>query len=290
MSKTATEFQRREMSRMYRGKEIFKPMNTGWIDEHVACVREWVANIFFYRKDGTTIMIDAGYNYDRLAEKMSWLGIDPKSIRNILITHQDTDHVGAVEADSPGLFRDARLYVGEIENRYLTGEVRRRVIYHLYKLPQVTILNPKTLLRDGQILNIDGIKIKCFLVPGHTWGHIVYLIDDKYLFTGDTIWLGADGGYSFIAALAEDNKLAVRSLAALETKLRERGLHPLFITGHTGWTDDFAFAFAHRDKLCSPFGKRVHDPAAPYDAYDEADDTAENAHKGFLPKVSTRLG
>ena len=193
MSKKATEFQRREMSRMYRGKEIFKPMNTGWIDEHVACVREWVANIFFYRKDGTTIMIDAGYNYDRLAEKMSWLGIDPKSIRNILITHQDTDHVGAVEADSPGLFRDARLYVGEIENRYLTGEVRRRVIYHLYKLPQVTILNPKTLLRDGQILNIDGIKIKCFLVPGHTWGHIVYLIDDKYLFTGDTIWLGADG-------------------------------------------------------------------------------------------------
>ena len=131
-----------------------------------------------------------------------------------------------MEADSPGLFRDARLYVGEIENRYLTGEVRRRVIYHLYRLPQVTILNPKTLLRDGQILNIDGIKIECFLVPGHTWGHIVYLIDDKYLFTGDTIWLGADGGYSFIAALAEDNKLAVRSLAALETKLRERGLHP----------------------------------------------------------------
>ena len=77
MSKKATEFQRKEMSRMYRGKEIFKPLNTGWIDENVACVREWVANIFFYRKGDTTIMIDAGYNYDRLAEKMSWLGIDP---------------------------------------------------------------------------------------------------------------------------------------------------------------------------------------------------------------------
>ena len=71
MSKKATEFQRREMGGMSRGKEILKPMNTGWIDEHVACVREWVANIFFYRKDGTIIMIDAGYNYDRLAEKMS---------------------------------------------------------------------------------------------------------------------------------------------------------------------------------------------------------------------------
>ena len=77
MSKEATEFQRKSMSRMYRGKQIFKPTNTGWIDDHVASVREWVANIFFYRKGDATIMIDAGYNYDRLAEKMSWLGIDP---------------------------------------------------------------------------------------------------------------------------------------------------------------------------------------------------------------------
>ena len=53
MSKKATEFQRKAMSRMYRGKEIFKPLNTGWIDENVACVREWVANIedhFKYRQ------------------------------------------------------------------------------------------------------------------------------------------------------------------------------------------------------------------------------------------------
>ena len=141
MSKKATEFQRKAMSRMYRGKEIFKPLNTGWIDENVACVREWVANIFFYRKGDTTIMVDAGYNYDRLAEKMGWLGIDPKSIHHILITHQDTDHVGAVEADSPGLFQNAKLYIGEIENRYLTGEAHRKVIYRLYKLPQVTIHN-----------------------------------------------------------------------------------------------------------------------------------------------------
>ncbi len=285
MSKQATEFQKKEMSRMYRGKEIFKPLNTGWIDEHVACVREWVANIFFYRKDGTTIMIDAGYNYERLEEKMGWLGIDPRSIRHILITHQDTDHVGAVEADSPGLFRNAALYIGETENRYLTGETRRRVIYHLYKLPQVTINNEKVLLKDGEVLYIDGVRVESFLVPGHTWGHMVYLIDNKYLFTGDTIWFGADGGYSFISALAEDNRLAVKSLAALERKLRERGLRPYFITGHTGWTDNFAFAFAHRDELCSPFKKRAHDPAAPYDAYDESDDTEDGARSGFLPSV-----
>ena len=285
MSKKATEFQKRAMSRVYRGKEIFKPLNTGWIDEHVACVREWVANIFFYRKGSTTIMIDAGYNYDRLAEKMNWLGIAPASIRHILITHQDTDHIGAVEADSPGLFKNAKLYTGEIENRYLTGEVRRRVLYHLYKLPPVAIKNEKRLLHDGEVLDIDGIKIECFLVPGHTWGHMVYLIDDKYLFTGDALWFGVDGGYSFIDALAEDNELSMRSLEELEQKLRKRGLRPVFITGHTGWTDNFDFAFAHRDKLCSPFKKKPHDPSAPYDAYDESDDTEENAKSGYLKGV-----
>ena len=256
-----------------------------WSADNVACVREWVANIFFYRKGDTTIMIDAGYNYDRLAEKRSWLGIDPHSIRHILITHQDTDHVGAVEADSPGLFQNAKLYISEIENRYLTGEVRRRVIYHLYKLLQVTINNEKVLLHDGEVFDIDGIRIECFLVPGHTWGHMVYLVDGKYLFTGDTIWFGADGGYSFISALAEDNKLAVKSLALLEKKLKKRGLHPLFITGHTGWTDNMEFAFAHKNELCSPFKKRVHDPNALYDAYDESDDTEENSKNGYLKGV-----
>ena len=258
---------KKEMSKLYRGKEIFKPLNTGWVDDHVACAREWVANVFFCRKGDTTIMIDAGYNYDRLEEKMRWLEIDPESIRHILITHQDTDHVGAVEADSPDLFREATLYFGEIENKYLTGEMRRKVIYHLYKLPRVTIPNEKVLLKDGQIIYIDGIKIESFLVPGHTRGHLVYLIDDRYLFTGDTIWFGADGGYSFISSLAEDNKLAVQSLAELERKLRERGLRPMILTGHSGWTEDFKFAFAHKDKLCSTFKKRVPDPTAPYDAW-----------------------
>lgn len=114
---------------------------------------------------------------------------------------------------------------------------------------------------------------------------MVYLVDDKYLFTGDTLWFGADGGYSFISSLAEDNRLAMKSLAALEAKLQSRRLHPLFLTGHTGWTDNFDFAFAHKDKLCSPFKKRVPDPAAPYDAYDESDDTEERAKHGFLKGV-----
>ena len=229
-------------------------------------------------------MIDAGYNYERLAEKMGWLDINPASIKHILITHQDTDHVGALEPDSERLFKDATIYLSEIENRYMTGEVRRKVIHGLYKLPMVKCGNEKILLVDGQILDIEGIKVECILVPGHTWGHMVYLIDDEYLFTGDTLWFGADGGYSFISTLAESNKLSVQSLEKLEANLKRRNGRIKIITGHTGWTDDLEFAFRHRTELCAPFKKRMHDPDAPYDGYEESDDTEAKARSVILKK------
>ena len=286
MSKKDSEFQVKIMSFLFRGKEIFKPLNTGFIDERVSCIREYVANIYFYTKGGYTIMIDAGYNYDGLEEKMSWLDISPKDIKEILITHQDTDHVGAIEKGSDGLFSESTIYIGRIENEYLEGRKRRKVFWGLYKLPQIYIDNKKVLIDDGQVFYIENIKIEAFLVPGHTWGHLVYLIDDTYLFTGDTIWFGADGGYAFLNTLAEDRKLQMKSLKRLEEILRKRKLKLKIVTGHTGWTDDIDFAFAHTDEICNSLRRKpkVHDPKAPYDGFDERDDTEANARNGFLDK------
>lgn len=284
MSKNDSRFQVKFMSFMFKGKEIFKPLNTGFIDDRVSCIREYVANIYFYSKDGHTIMIDAGYNYDRLAEKMQWLGINSKDIKEILVTHQDTDHVGAIEQGSDELFRDATIYIGNIENEYLEGRKHRKVFWGLTTLPQVIIDNPKILIEDGQIFYIGNIKIEAFLVPGHTWGHLVYLVDDCYLFTGDTLWLGADGGYAFLNTLAEDRKLQCQSLQRLKEILVKRNLQLKIITGHTGWTDDFDFAFVHIDEICNSMRRKpkVHDPKAPYDGFDESEDTEENARSGYL--------
>lgn len=289
MSKEESNFQEKFMSWFFRGKGIFKPLNTGYIDDHVRCIREFSANIFFYTKNDTTIMIDAGYNYSRLEEKMQWLELAPEDIHHILLTHQDTDHVGAVESDSALLFEHAQLYIGEIENQYLTGEKYRKVYYGLETLPKVTIENPIKLLQDGDVLYIEDIKIECILVPGHTWGHLVYLIDDAYLFTGDTLWLGADGGYSFLNVLAENNKLAKKSLAMLKENLKSRHLNPIIITGHTGYTDDFDFAFAHINKSCNAWVKqKPRDENAPYDAYDETDDIPQNVKNCRLPKQKSQ--
>lgn len=51
----------------------------------------------------------------------------------------------------------------------------------------------------------------------------------------------------------------------------------MVITGHIGWTDDLDFAFAYRDRVCNAWvWQKPHDPDAPYDAYDESEDTEEN--------------
>ena len=284
MSKNDSRFQVKFMSFMFKGKEIFKPLNTGFIDDRVSCIREYVANIYFYTKDGHTIMIDAGYNYDRLAEKMQWLHINPKEIKEILVTHQDTDHVGAIEQGSDELFSDATIYIGKVENEYLEGHKHRKVFWGLTTLPQVVIDNQKVLIEDGQVFYIGNIKVEAILVPSHTWGHLVYLIDDAYLFTGDTIWFGADGGYAFLNTLAEDRKLQCQSLQRLKEILEKRNLQLKIITGHTGWTDDFTFTFAHIDEICNSLRRKpkVHDPKAPYDGFDESEDTEENARSGYL--------
>ncbi len=283
MKKKDPQFQDSVLSRICRNTGIFKPLHTGRIDEHVRCVREKNVNLFFYTKNGTTLMIDAGYRHGRLKEKMRWLDIDPAEIRCILLTHQDMDHIGGLEADSDGLFRKADVYLSEIEDSYLRGRARRRALYGHYALPQAKIENRKVLFQDKEVLELAGIRVECLLAPGHTWGHTAYLIDDRYLFTGDALWLGPDGGTSFLSAMAEDNELAKRSLVRLKTILQERGLRPEIITSHSGWSDDPDFAFAHIERACSSFRKqKPHDPAAPADGYDEKDDTEENARHRLL--------
>lgn len=122
---------------------------------------------------------------------MNWPDINPKCINEILITHQDTDHVDGIEIDSDNLFKESKIYIGKVENEYLEGRKRRKVYWGLYKLPHVNIANKKFLIDDEEVFYIKNIKVEAFLVPGHTCGHLVYLIDDTYLFTGDAIWFGA---------------------------------------------------------------------------------------------------
>ena len=55
---------------------------------------------------------------------------------------------------------------------------------------------------------------------------------------------------------------------------------------NTGWSDDLSFVFAHRDQVCSSMNKqKPHDPNAPYDGYDEHEDTEYNARNCRLERA-----
>ena len=150
----------------YRGKEVFKPLNTGVIDEHVKCLREYIANIFFYTKNGTTIMIDAGYNYPRLKEKMAWLNLNPADIRHILITHQDTDHVGAVEKDSDllnGFVLVLFLIAGEADTPCIIGLAVLALLAELIRY----LLGYET--RKGVRWSFVPLAFSFFAYSAHWW-------------------------------------------------------------------------------------------------------------------------
>lgn len=44
-------------------------------------------------------------------------------------------------------------------------------------------------LRDGQEFSVGTVKIKAIHIPGHTLGNVVYLVNEKYLLTGDSIFI-----------------------------------------------------------------------------------------------------
>lgn len=48
-------------------------------------------------------------------------------------------------------------------------------------------------LKDNEKFIVDGIDIKCFYTPGHTNCGVCYLVNDKKLFTGDTLFLRSIG-------------------------------------------------------------------------------------------------
>jgi glyoxylase-like metal-dependent hydrolase (beta-lactamase superfamily II) len=44
-------------------------------------------------------------------------------------------------------------------------------------------------LTDGQEFSIGSARIRALHIPGHTLGNVAYLLDDRYLFTGDSIFI-----------------------------------------------------------------------------------------------------
>lgn len=103
----------------------------------------------------------------------------------VLLTHGHFDHVGGC-----GKFyeKGVNIYCGEKEKDFIHSAENKQVFGGVY-IPEFKIF--KT-LKDGEEVELGGVKFKVINTPGHTAGGVCYLAEDC-LFTGDTLFHEAVG-------------------------------------------------------------------------------------------------
>jgi len=74
-------------------------------------------------------------------------------------------------------------------------------------------------LKDGDIIDLGGTKLKVFVVPGHTPGGLaLYDADSKTLFSGDTVFSAGYGRYDLMGGDYSALKDSIARLAKLDVK------------------------------------------------------------------------
>lgn len=110
----------------------------------------------------------------------------------ILLTHGHFDHVGAVKELKEKY--NVKVYASEMEKETL--EDSRRNLTSFFGAPFT--LEADIYVKDEELLEIAGIKMKFILTPGHTPGSGCYYVEDNgILFSGDTLFQASRGRTDF---------------------------------------------------------------------------------------------
>ena len=231
--------------KLTRNKKMWKPINTGWINETFACIRDRDVNCFLVKSANGYIAIDSGYkNSDAVRSGLNQLGISPNEIEAVFITHLDIDHAGGVDANSDNLFPKAKVILSAEEEKYLTGTYcRKKVLFHHCELP-IALRSGYSLMNDGDTMTIGDVVVEAILVPGHTYGHSAWLINGTDLFSGDCLISNGTSGYCFYDFWNTDTALNQSSLNRLKALCDKYNVQTI-ITSHSGvLTPETAFLHA----------------------------------------------
>jgi len=216
-----------------RKKEIAKMhhLKTQEIVKGIYAIKTKGANFYVIKNEDGYIAIDAGDGEKTIAEsELRKLNIEPEKISAVLLTHSDFDHTSAL-----GLFKNATIYISQQEMQIVNGSVPR-----MFGIKNKLKLNYDFNIIYGEDdLYFGELKVKPILTPGHTTGSLSYLLDDKYLFVGDTLSL-KDGQVELFNSLfnTDDNiqKQSLKRLAQLQNA-------EYIFTAHYGFSDSYQEAF-----------------------------------------------
>lgn len=66
-------------------------------------------------------------------------------------------------------------------------------------------------LRDGDVLEVGNRRVRVIHTPGHTPEHVCFLVDDWFVLTGDTLFVGDVGRVDLALANLEEDELRTRA-------------------------------------------------------------------------------
>jgi glyoxylase-like metal-dependent hydrolase (beta-lactamase superfamily II) len=195
------------------------------INKEIIIISDPLVSTYLIKCDSGYIAIDAGLMVSTTAKALSLNKILPDEVKFVFVTHSDIDHHRAAE-----LFKHATMYIPAPEIAMINNKVPRISILPFVK-NYFTHRSYKT-LNDGEELLIGKKRIKCILLPGHTDGSLGYLVDGKYLFSGDAFRikkgkLALPYKKIFVMNLDKMNK-------SIENVKRIKGIEYIF-TGNSGF-------------------------------------------------------
>ena len=160
-------------------------------------------NTFFVRGPGSTevVIIDPGEEATRLQaliESHSW---KPVAILN---THAHLDHVGAVVP----LQEHYRIpfYLHPNEQPVLEAAPKAASLYGV-RVPEIPKIDRH--LSEGETLKLAGLEFQVLFTPGHTPGHVSFVLDDRVI-AGDVLFNGSIGRTDLPGGHTETLLLSIR--------------------------------------------------------------------------------
>ncbi len=161
---------------------------------------------------------------------------------------------------------NADVYLHIEEENMILGKEKRFSFAGIKLKNPVCFQGKYNLFKDRDIIMIDDIKVECFHIPGHTKGHSAFLVDNTYLFTGDSIATNEFGGYCFFDFYNMDTNQNISSLKKLKEELNNYS-NIKVCTSHNGMHDK-DYSFSHIDEIVVGTKKKPFDKTAPHDSFD----------------------
>jgi glyoxylase-like metal-dependent hydrolase (beta-lactamase superfamily II) len=196
-------------------------LDTGPVCEPLSVVRDGFVNFYAVRGPSGVVCVDAGWRRVGVARGFGALDLDIGDIKAVFLTHLHWDHARGMR-----LYPNAELFIGARE---------RPSLFSARQDPS----RPLTMLTDGQTITVAGLRVHAIETPGHTAGSVCYVINERFLFTGDTLRLRHGEVVPFWPWLIGDRTTMERSLRRLASL---NGIEYI-LTAHTGATSEVAAAF-----------------------------------------------